>query len=67
MTERRARFASKNIGNVLTAARQASDVDGVLAMAAFVALVINPALVGREGDLTPLPPRPRRRHLCRAG
>jgi signal transduction histidine kinase len=40
--------------NIVTAARQATDGDGVIAMAAFVALVINPVLSGREGDLTPL-------------
>jgi signal transduction histidine kinase len=40
--------------NVETAVRHATDVDGVLAMAAFVALVINPVLTGREGELTPL-------------
>jgi signal transduction histidine kinase len=40
--------------HLLTAARQASDVDGVLALAAFVALLINPVLAGREHDLTPL-------------
>src|SRR5256885_4818873 len=32
----------------------ASDVDGVLALAAFVALAINPVLAGREGALPPL-------------
>jgi signal transduction histidine kinase len=37
-----------------TAVGQATDVDGVLAMASFVALVINPILAGREGKMTPL-------------
>jgi signal transduction histidine kinase len=40
--------------NLKTAIRQATDVDGILAMAAFVALVINPVLSGREGKVTPL-------------
>src|SRR4030081_3050558 len=40
--------------NVKTAVRHATDGDGILAMAAFVALVINPVLTGREGELTPL-------------
>jgi signal transduction histidine kinase len=40
--------------NLKTAVRQATDVDGILAMAAFVALVINPVLSGREGKVTPL-------------
>jgi hypothetical protein len=40
--------------DVRTAVGQAADVDGVLAMAAFVALVITPVLAGKEGKLTPL-------------
>jgi signal transduction histidine kinase len=40
------------VRNVLTAVRQSSDVDGVLALVAFVALVMNPGFDGRE--LTPL-------------
>jgi signal transduction histidine kinase len=40
--------------NLRTAVRQATDVDGVVAMTAFVALVINPVLTGREARLTPV-------------
>lgn len=40
--------------DVKAAVSQASDVDSVLAMASFVALVVTPVLAGQEGKLTPL-------------
>jgi signal transduction histidine kinase len=50
-SQARLRGWGKGVG---AAVRRAPDVDGVVAMAAFVALVINPVLAGREGRLTPL-------------